>query len=64
VVAAGPSGLVVHRLRDPEPELQPVLLVLPHGCPFSVAWPGGLPSPLEPGTVDTEACQQATRGKR
>jgi hypothetical protein len=32
--------------------------------PLPDAWPGGLPCPWNRGTVDTVACQQATRGKR
>ena len=45
-------------------QLQPVLLELPHACPFSVAWPGGLPCPWNRGTVDTVACSKAAGGKR
>src|SRR5215207_4416823 len=47
-VAAGPPGLVMHRLRDPEPEFHPVLLVLPHACP-SWCLAGRSALPLEPG---------------
>jgi hypothetical protein len=56
--------LVVEASRHSAAEFQPVLLELSHACPFSVAWPGGLPCPWNRGTVDTEACQQSTRGKR
>ena len=37
---------------------------LRHSVPVPVAWPGGLPCPWNRGTVDTVACQQASRGKQ
>jgi len=51
-----PAVLVVEASRHSTAELQPVLLVLPHLLPLSVAWPGGLSCPWNRGTVDTAAC--------
>ena len=63
-LAEVPGVLVVEASRHSAAELQPVLLELPHVCPFLNAWPVGLPCPWTRGTVATVACRKSTRGKR
>jgi len=63
-LAEVPGVLVVEASRHSAAELQPVLLELPHVCPFLNAWPVGLPCAWTRGTVATVACRKSTRGKR
>ena len=54
--------LVMEAARHAAAQLQPVLLDLPHACLLCLAGRSALP--LDRGTADTVACQQAARGKR
>jgi hypothetical protein len=69
IQACSPAGRSAGRLLPP-PGSSPGASYFVAGQPrspgrgLSVAWPGGLPCPWTPGTVDTVACRKAARGKR